>query len=89
MPLHRRIPKFGFASTTAKYAAEVRTNSLAKCATDVVDLAALQTAKLIGHRIKRVKIIAAGEVTKAVTIQGLSVTKGAQLLIESAGGKVE
>lgn len=89
MPLQRRMPKFGFASSTARFVAQVRTGALAKCESDVVDLSALHTAKLIGHRIKRVKIIAAGEVNKAVTIQGISVTKGARTLIESAGGKVE
>ncbi len=88
MPFQRRIPKFGFASTTARFVAEVRTGALAKCESDVVNLSTLHAAKLIGHRIKRVKIIAAGEVNKAVSVQGLAVTKGARTLIESAGGKV-
>ena len=89
MPMQRRMPKFGFASTTARFVEQIRTGALAKCESDIVDLSALRAAKLIGHRIKRVKIIAAGEVGKAVTLQGLSVTKGARTLIESAGGKVE
>lgn len=89
MPLHRRIPKFGFASMTARFVAEVRTGALAKCEGEVIDLAAIHAAKLIGHRIKRVKVIASGEVTKAVTLRGLAVTKGAKVLIEAAGGTVE
>ena len=89
MPMQRRMPKFGFASTTARFSDEVRTGSLAKCTTDVIDLSALRAAKLIGHRIKRVKIIASGELTKAVTVQGLSVTKGARAIIEAAGGQVQ
>ena len=89
MPLHRRLPKFGFASTTARFGAEVRTSALAKCESDVVDLSALRAAKLIGHRIKRVKVIAAGELSKAVTVRGLAATRGAKALIEAAGGTVE
>jgi len=30
-----------------------------------------------------------GELTKAVTVKGLAVTKGAKAAIEAAGGKVE
>ena len=89
MPMQRRLPKFGFASITARFVAEVRTGALTKCKADVVDLVALRAATLIGHRIKRVKVIAAGEMTRAVTVQGLAVTKGARALIEAAGGKVE
>ena len=89
MPMQRRMPKFGFASTTAKFSDEIRTSALEKCGADVVDLSALRGAKLIGHRIKRVKIIASGELTKAVTVKGLSVTKGARVIIEAAGGQVQ
>jgi large subunit ribosomal protein L15 len=39
--------------------------------------------------IKRVKIFASGEVKKAVTVKGLSVSKGAKAAIEAAGGTVE
>ena len=89
MPMQRRMPKFGFASTTARFSDEVRTGALAKCTTDVIDLSALRAAKLIGHRIKRVKIISSGELTKAVKVKGLSVTKGARAIIEAAGGQVQ
>ena len=89
MPMQRRMPKFGFASTTAKFSDEVRTGDLAKCGTEIVDLPALRDAKLIGHRIKKVKVIASGELTKGVTVQGLVVTKGANAIIKAAGGQVE
>ena len=89
MPMQRRMPKFGFASTTPKFSDEVRTGDLAKCGTEIVDLPALRDAKLIGHRIKKVKVIASGELTKGVTVQGLVVTKGANAIIKAAGGQVE
>jgi large subunit ribosomal protein L15 len=89
MPLQRRLPKFGFTSLTAQFNAEVRLNELAKCEGDVVDLAALKNADIIGDNIKRAKVILSGEITKAVTVKGLQVTKGAKAAIEAAGGKIE
>ncbi len=87
-PLQRRLPKVGFNSRTARYVAEVRLHELEK-AGDTVDLLALKAANIVGHDIKRVKVIASGEITKAVTVSGLAVTPGARAAIEAAGGKIE
>ncbi|MBL4798998.1 MAG: 50S ribosomal protein L15 [Oleispira sp.] len=89
MPLQRRLPKFGFTSRKAQYTAEVRLNELTKVDGDIVDLAALKAADIIGDKIKRVRVILSGEIKQAVTIKGLTVTKGAKVAIEAAGGKVE
>ena len=89
MPLQRRLPKVGFQSRVGRFAAEVRLQELASVDLDVVDLAALKTANVIGKSAKRAKIVASGEITKAVTVRGLGVTKGARAAIEAAGGKVE
>lgn len=89
MPLQRRLPKFGFTSRQAAYVAEIRLNELVKTGADVVDLAALKQADIIGHKIKRARVILSGELTKPVTVKGLKVTKGARAAIEAAGGKVE
>ncbi|MEH6445030.1 MAG: 50S ribosomal protein L15 [Oceanospirillaceae bacterium] len=89
MPLQQRLPKFGFTSRKARYVAEIRLNELAKVQADVVDLAALKAADLIGHEIKVVRIILSGEINKAVSVKGLKVTKGALAAIEAAGGKFE
>jgi large subunit ribosomal protein L15 len=35
-----------------------------------------------------VRVIASGEITKAVTVKGLKVTAGAKAAIEAAGGSV-
>jgi large subunit ribosomal protein L15 len=56
---------------------------------EVIDLAALKEADLIGQHIKNVKVMLSGDVTKAVTLKGIRVSKGAQAAIEAAGGKVE
>jgi large subunit ribosomal protein L15 len=89
MPLQRRLPKYGFTSRQAAFRAEIRLNELAKVDADVIDLAALEKADLISRDIKEAKVILSGELTKAVTVKGLKVTKGAKAAIEAAGGKVE
>jgi large subunit ribosomal protein L15 len=89
MPLQRRLPKVGFKSRVGFKTAEVRLNELAKVEADVVDLLALKAANVVGQHIERAKIIASGSVERAVTIKGVSVTKGARAAIEAAGGKVE
>ncbi len=89
MPLQRRLPKIGFRSHTAQTRAEVRLSELAKVVGDVVDMAALVSARVIGHSIKSAKIIASGEITRAIRVRGVGVTKGARVAIEAAGGKIE
>ncbi|MDJ0958485.1 MAG: 50S ribosomal protein L15 [Arenicellales bacterium] len=89
MPLQRRLPKRGFSSRMSNNMAEVRLHELAKCEGDVVDIAALRKAGVIGTVIKRAKVISSGTLDRAITIRGLGVTKGARAAIEKAGGKVE
>ncbi len=89
MPLQRRLPKRGFASRTSRYNAEVRLYQLEVMSADVIDLELLKSEKVIGHDVKKVKIINTGDLSRAVTVKGLAVTKGAQAAIEAAGGKVE
>ena len=89
MPLQRRLPKRGFASRTARYSDEVRLYQIEVMKVDVIDLEVLKKEKIVGHDARKVKVINTGEITRAVTIKGLGVTKGAQAAIEAAGGKVE
>jgi len=89
MPLQRRLPKVGFRSRKARVKDEIRLHELARVTGDVVDLAALRKAALVSARIRRVKVIAAGDLDRALTVRGLVVTKGARAAIEAAGGTVE
>jgi len=89
MPLQRRLPKVGFKSRVGFTTTEVRLHEIAKVSGDVVDLAALKQANIVNQAVQRVKVIASGEINRAVTIQGLGVTKGARAAIEAAGGKVD
>ena len=87
--MQRRLPKRGFASRTARYNDEVRLYQIQVMKADVIDLETLKAEKIVGHDIKKVKIINTGTLERAVTVKGLAVTKGAQAAIEAAGGKVE
>ena len=89
MPLQRRLPKRGFKSLTASANAEVRLSELALVAVSEIDLLILKQAGLVPANATNVKVIASGEVSKAVTLKGIKATKGARAAIEAAGGKVE
>lgn len=89
MPLQKRLPKYGFTSRIGRVTQEIRLAELNKVDSDVVDLAALRAAGLISVTTKRAKVFLSGELTKAVTVKGLAVTKGARAAIEAAGGKIE
>ncbi len=89
MPLQRRLPKVGFNSRMAKYSSEVRLGEIQKLGKDVITLSDLIAANVVPAFTKKAKVIASGEITSAVTLQGIKATKGALVAIESAGGKVE
>lgn len=88
-PMKGRLPKFGFTSRQQRWEAEIRLNELAKVESDVADLEALKKADLIRHDVREAKVIASGELSRAVTVKGLRVSKGAREAITAAGGKVE
>lgn len=89
MPLQRRLPKFGFSSRRGRFADEVRLDQLSTLEAEVVDLAVLKEAGLVGRRARRVKVIAAGALTRAVVLRGVIPTRGARAAVEAAGGRVE
>ena len=87
MPLQRRLPKIGFSSRRSLKTTEVRLHELAGINAEVIDLAALKSANIVGKHITRAKVILSGQIDKAVTLRGLGATKGARAAIEAAGGK--
>ena len=89
MPLQRRLPKVGFASRVAKTRAEVRLHELAKVDADVIDINALIAANIVAANTEKAKVIASGEISKAVKLKGVAVTPGARKAIEAAGGSIE
>ncbi len=88
MPLQQRVPKYGFLSRVGRLTAEVRTSELGKVDGELVTLETLRKAGIVKSGIKRAKVMRSGEVERALTVQGLRVSKGAREAIEAAGGKV-
>ncbi len=88
MPMHRRLPKRGFKSRTAGDVAEVRLSELQKLDAAEVDLLTLKAANIVPQLAKGAKVILSGAIERAVTLKGLTATKGAKAAIEAAGGSV-
>ena len=89
MPLQKRLPKYGFTSRIGRTTAEVRLHELNLVEGDIIDIAALKSADLIKDDVARVRVFLSGEITRAVKVSGITVTKGARAAIEAAGGSVE
>ena len=87
MPLQRRVPKRGFTSNQ-KDSAELRLDQLDKIEAEVIDIDTLKNANIIPRYIQRVKVIASGSIEKAVKLQGIKLTKGAEEAIKKAGGTI-
>lgn len=88
MPLYRRLPKRGFVSLTRRTVGEVTLADLQRLDATEIDLVVLKQNGLAGEQIKSVKVIKTGELTRAVTLKGLTATAGARAVIEAAGGKL-
>jgi large subunit ribosomal protein L15 len=92
MPLHRRVPKRGFnnADFRTEYAVvnldqlEARFDAGA-----TVTPEALRGAGLVNGRDARVKVLARGEVSKALTVQAHKFSGKAAEKIAAAGGRAE
>jgi len=51
-------------------------------------LLTLKQANLISGTARSVKVFLSGDIGRAVTVQGLLLTKGARAAVEAAGGKI-
>ena len=91
MPLQRRLPKWGFKSLNrVEYKAinlDVSQTLAEGKNLDKVTIADLRAAGLAG-RNQLVKILAGGEISKAVTVEANAFSQAAQKAIEAAGGAV-
>ena len=88
MPLQMRLPKFGFSSRKSRITAEVTLSELNRVDAEVIDVKTLQDANIISGTQQRAKVMLSGEITKAVNLKGIGVTKGARVTIEAAGGSI-
>lgn len=88
MPLQRRLPKRGFVSLTRNDTAQVLLSDLEKMPVDSIDLLALKQAGVVAATALSAKVVLAGEIKRAVKLQGLLLTKGARAAVEAAGGSI-
>lgn len=90
MPLHRRLPKVGFTNQFKKEYLIITLSDLDRFeAGAVVNREALLAAGMIGGKEKRlIKVLANGEISKAVTVEADKISQGAKEKILAAGGAV-
>jgi len=89
MPLHRRIPKFGFTNIFKKEYQVVNLAALNNLEPGEITGETLKQAGLVKNTIIPIKILGKGEVAKAFTIKAAAFSKSAVAKIEAAGGKTE
>mgnify|MGYP000353662248 FL=1 len=88
MPLQRRVPKRGFRSRTKNYTHEINLNHLSSLEAEIIDLEFLKHANIVPRFIQYIKVIATGDITKPVIVQGFSYSANARKAIEEAGGEI-
>ena len=91
MPLQRRVPKRGFNNIFRTEYAVVNVGALEEKfeANAVVDVESLKACGLVRKELDGVKVLANGEITKALTVKVNAVSESAKAKIEAAGGTVE
>ena len=91
MPIQRRMSHKGF--NNARFATKYQTvnvGMLDRFETDsVVTVDVLKDAGLVSSRLRPVKILGKGEISKALTVCAHSFSSSAARMIEAAGGTVE
>ncbi len=90
MPMQRRLPKRGFTPLRRKEFTLVKLSQL-DCFESGVEITidSLVQAGLIGNKSCTIKILADGEVTKAINIQAHKFSTAAKEKILAAGGSVQ
>ncbi|MBE6390840.1 MAG: 50S ribosomal protein L15 [Lentisphaerae bacterium] len=91
IPLFRRLPKRGFKNADRIIYALVNLDKLNDNfeAGDVVDFDALRAKKLLAKSDTIIKVLANGEITKALTVKAAKFSAAAVEKIQAAGGKIE
>jgi len=91
MPLHRRVPKRGFTNIFRIEFAVVNVDRIAEVfdAGTVVTPELLQQKGLVARNAEKVKVLARGDVAKALTIKAHKFSGKAAEKIAAAGGSTE
>ena len=88
IPLFRRLPKRGFNSPDHKVFELVNLSVLEANfnAGETVDEASLRAKSLLGKKALPLKVLADGDITKALTVKAVKFSAAAKAKIEAAGG---
>lgn len=89
MPLTRRVPKRGFTNPFRVESQVVGLDDLALVEGSDITMETLTAAGLVKGSKGPAKLLANGEIDRAVTVRGLKVSGSARDKIVAAGGKVE
>ena len=89
MPLHRRVPKRGFANIFRVEYAIVNLERIAALGEKTITPEVLVKAGVVRRASDRVKILGDGELKAALTVRAHKFSKSAQEKITKAGGKFE
>lgn len=96
MPLHRRLPKFGFVNLFGRDLAELTLGRLQEALDSKkldgkkpIDEEALVASGVIRRKKDGVKLLASGELTAKVDLKLTAASKGAAAAVEKAGGRLE
>lgn len=91
IPLFRRLPKKGFKNADRIIYQLVNLSVIEKNfnAGEEVNVDTLRAKSLLGKAALPIKVLANGEITKAVTVKAEAFSQAAIAKIEAAGGKTE
>ncbi|MBW2591081.1 MAG: 50S ribosomal protein L15 [Deltaproteobacteria bacterium] len=90
MPIHRRLPKRGFANIFRKKIIEINIRDLSRFESgSTVDEAALIRMGLVKGKRDGIKLLGLGEINYPLQIKINRVSENARKKIESAGGSIE
>ncbi len=89
MPLTRRIPKRGFTNPFRVESQVIGLDDLDRVTGDEVTRETLAEAGLTKLRKGPIKLLANGELTRAVTLRGVKVSAAAREKVVAAGGRIE
>jgi len=88
MPLHRRLPKRGFTNIFKKEFAIVNLRDLDKLPGNTFDAVILAELGIVNKLGDGLKVLANGEINRAIEVEAHVFSKAAIEKIEKAGGKV-
>ncbi|VVM04651.1 50S ribosomal protein L15 [Methylacidimicrobium cyclopophantes] len=90
MPLIRRIPRRGFNNASfATVYAPVNLRAVEKISGDRIDEQGMRAAGIVKGHWDGVKLLAEGEISRAVTFVVHAASSAARAKVEAAGGKIE